>query len=234
MIRRTFLFISLTIFISCGLFAQSVGGNHPLVLRGEIYVDFEPIYSGHVDDEYPLDVPAAGRRALEESAMIYSAMIYGWSFNYEPGERARQIDENIKLEPAGIVQFGDPNLNVTDIEIKNSQLNVWTDYNLSETQQRRMQTWLSGTVRNAQAVGYSPVSIDEYPGWLSLKKTAIEDAAKTALRTMLRSSERNRPKEVSGFISLASFPRFYIEAGRWAASARFRVQVAGIVPFAAY
>jgi hypothetical protein len=83
-------------------------------------------------------------------------------------------------------------------------------------------------------VGFGPASVDEYPGWLQLKKTALEDAARAALRAMLRGSERNRPKEVIGFISLASFPRYYIDSGRWAASARFRVQITEIIPFAAY
>jgi hypothetical protein len=51
---------------------------------------------------------------------------------------------------------------------------------------------------------------------------------------MLRGSERNRPKEVRGFISLAAFPVYWMDGDRWAASARFRVEVAEIVPFAAY
>ena len=234
MIRRTIFLLSLAFIIIFSLYAQDETGNHPYVIRGEIYVDFEPIYSGHVDNEYPLDIPAASRRALEESAMLYSAMIYGWSFYYEPGERSRRIDEYIELNPVGVIQFGDPNLNVTDTEIRDMRLRVWTDYQLSHIQQRRMQTWRSGTTRNAQAVGYSPDIIDEYPGWLALKKAALEDAARLAIRTMLRGSELNRPKEVTGFISLASFPRFYIEAGRWATSSRFRVQISEIVPYAAY
>ena len=233
MFRRIIL-LSIAILINSGLHAQSESGNHPFALRGEIYVDLEPIYSGHIDEEYPLEIPAAGRRALEESAMLYSAMIYGWSFLYEPGERARRIEENIKLEPVGVIQFGDPKLNVTDTEIRDMRLRVWTDYQLDGLQQRRMQTWRSGSIRNAQAVGYSPLSIDEYPGWLTLKKAALEDAARLAIRTMLQGSELNRPNEVTGFISLASFPRFYIEAGRWAASTRFRVQINEIVPYSAY
>ena len=209
-------------------------GNHPYVIRGEVHVDFEPIYAGHVDDEYPLDVPYAGRRALEEAALILSGIIYGWSFHYDVGERARQIAENIELEPVALIQFDDPRLQVTDTEIKDMRLKIWADYHLNDLQQRRMQVWRTGTVSNAQAVGYGPVSVDVYPGWLALKKTALEDAARIALRTMLRSSERNRPKEVTGFISLAAFPRFYIESGRWAASSRFRVQINEIIPFAAY
>lgn len=228
---------SVFLLFSTGFFLFAQGhetGNIPYVIRGEVYVDLEPIYAGHVDSEYPLSIPIASRRALEEAAVFFSAMIYGWSFSYDVGERARQIEENMELSPRGIIHEGDSRLSVTDVEIKDSRLMVWTDYQLTDLQQLRMQTWRTGTIRSAQGVGFGPASIDEYPGWLELKKSALEDAARAALRAMLRGSERNRPKEVTGFISLASFPRFYIDSGRWAASARFRVQITEIIPFAAY
>ena len=234
MIRKS-VFLLLFLSILTSLCAQGHDwGSHQYVIRGEVYVDFEPIYSGHVDAEYPLDVNAAGIRALEESALFFSAMVYGWSFSYVPGEKARKIEENLELEQIGAIQKGDPNLRVTDTEIKNMQLRVWADYHLNDSHQRRMQVWRTGMIRNAQAVGYSPLHLEEYPGWIALKKMALEDAARIALRAMLRGSEKNRPREVTGFISLASFPRYYIEAGRWAVSARFRVQITEIIPFAAY
>jgi len=235
MIRKgVFLsFLLLSVFTSLG--AQGLEwGNHHYIIRGEVYVDLEPIYAGHIDEEYPLDKSAAGRRALEESALFYSAMIFGWTFSYVPGERARRINENIDLDLIDSIQFGDPALYVTDTFTENMRLKVWTDYHLSESHQRRISVWRTGTIRNAQATGYSPSYLEEYPGWLEVKKMALEDAARAALRAMLRGSERNRPREVTGFISLASFPRFYIDAGRWAASARFRVQVTEVIPFAAY
>jgi hypothetical protein len=67
-----------------------------------------------------------------------------------------------------------------------------------------------------------------------VKKMALEDAARAAIRAMLQGSERNRPKEAHGFISLASFPRYFMDGGRWAVSARFRVQIDEIIPFAVH
>ena len=230
-------FSAFFLFFAClsSLFPQGhEKGNHPHVIRGEVYVDFEPIYAGHVDEEYPLDVTQASRRALEESAMFFSAMIFGWSFNYEVGERARRINEKMELESLGTIQAGDSALKVTDTEIRDMRLRVWADYHLNDSHRRRMEIWRSGMIRNAQATGFGPSHLDEYPGWIEVKKMALEDAARAALRAALRGSERNRPKEVKGFISLASFPRYYIDAGRWAASARFRVQITEIIPFAAY
>ncbi|MCL2265096.1 MAG: hypothetical protein FWC22_03540 [Treponema sp.] len=235
MIRKCVIFLILNLFISASALAQGAEwGNHPYVIRGEVYVDLEPIYTGHVDAEYPLDISAASRRALDESSLFFSAMVFGWSFNYVPGEKARQIAENIDLEQLGAIQYSDPDLRVTDTLLKNTQLHVWADYHLNDFHQRRMQVWRTGTIRNAQGTGFSPINLEEYPGWIELKKMALDDAARAALRAMLRGSEKNRPKEVTGFISLASFPRYYIEAGRWAVSARFRVQVTEIIPFAAY
>ena len=209
-------------------------GTHPYVIRGEVFVDLEPIYAGHIDSEYPLDIPSASRRALDELSLFFSAMVFGWSFNYEVGERARGISEILELEQLGTIQAGDIALRVTDTSIQDMRLRVWADFHLNDSHQRRMQVWRSGTIRNAQAVGFGPSSLEEYPGWLTLKQMALEDAARAALRSLLQASEKNRPKEVTGFISLASFPRYYVDAGRWAVSARFRVQITEIIPFAAY
>jgi hypothetical protein len=235
MIRRGFL--SFCLFFSLFFFAYAQGserGQHSLVIRGEVSVDLEHIYAGHVDEEYPLSISTASRRALEEAALFFSAMIYGWSFSYEVGERARKIDENLELKPEGIIQFGDPALVVTDSEIRDMQLRVWADYNMNEAAQNRIKTWRTGMIRNAQAIGYAPSFFAEYPGWIAVKQLALEDSARAALRSVLRGSERNRPKHVTGFISLTSFPRYYIESGRWGVFARFRVQITEIIPFAVY
>jgi len=231
--RLTLFYLFFSLFFSA--YAQGTeSGQYSDVIRGQVFVDFENIYAGHVDEEYPLSMDTASRRALDEVALFFSAMIHGWSFSYEVGERARKIDENLELTPLGKIQFGDPALVVTESEIKDMQLIIWADYHLSEPMQKRMQVWRTGMIRNAQAIGYAPISFETYPGWIAVKQLALEDSARAALRAALRGSERNRPKHVTGFISLAAFPRFYIEAGRWAVSARFRVQIIEIRPFAAY
>jgi len=217
------------------VFAQATeSGQHQYVIRGTVSVDLENIYAGFVDEEYPLTPQTAGKRALEEASLFFSAMIHGWSFSYEVGEKARKIEENLELKPEGVIQFGDPALVVTDSEIKDMQLIIWADYHLTEAMQKRMQVWRTGMIRNAQGIGYAPSSFETYPGWIAVKQLALEDSARAAIRAALRGSERNRPKHVTGYISLATFPRYYIESGRWAVSARFRMQITEIRPFAVY
>ena len=211
-------------------------GFYPDTIRGEVWIELEPIYGDRADSEYPLSTETAARRALQEAALYFSGMIYGWSFHYHIGERARGITEDFDVfEPMGEIRWGDPRLSVTEAEYYETKLRIWADFRLSEIQQRRIHLWRTGTVRNAQAVGYCPMqgpSPDS--GWLDIRSAVMQDAARAAVRGMLRGSERNRPKEASGFISLASFPRFYVDSGQWAASVRFRIQLNEIVPFGAY
>jgi hypothetical protein len=223
------------------IFAGFVAGaqehdHYPEVIRGEVWVELEPIYGNRPDIEYPVSSETAARRALQQAATFYSGMIYGWSFHYDIGERARGIAEDFDVfEPMGEIAWGDPRLSAFQTENHDTQLRMWTDYRLDEIQQKRMHIWRTGTVRNAQGIGYCPIQGPAPDsGWLDIQNAVLKDAARAAVRGMLRSSERNRPKEAAGFISLASFPRIFMDSGQWVASARFRVQINEIIPFAAY
>lgn len=211
-------------------------GYYPDTIRGEVWVELEPIYGDRPDDEYPLSMESGARRALQEAAIYFSGVIYGWSFHYEIGERARGIAEDFDIfEPMGEIPWGDPRLIITESENRDMKLRVWVDYHLSEIQHRRTQLWRTGTIRNAQSTGYCSIQgASPNSGWMDIRKAVLKDAARAAVREILRGSERNRPKEASGYISLASFPRFYLDSGQWAAAARFRIQITEIVPFAAY
>ncbi|MFP3090535.1 hypothetical protein LQZ21_09440 [Treponema sp. TIM-1] len=218
-------------------FMLAVWGNlhSQEVLRGEVRVDLEPVYARFIDVPHPLDTQSAHQRALEEAALFYSAMIYGWSFYYDIGEKARGIAEVFELTPVGAIAFGDPGLYATDAKVADNYLYLYTDYRLTEAQKRRVGMWKSGTVRSAQAIGHGPLGgAVEMSDWITIKTTALEDAARAAVRAVLRGSERNRPKEARGFISLAAFPLYWIDGAQWAVSARFRMEVTEIVPFAAY
>ena len=216
------------------------------VLRGEVKIELMPIYGAYIDTEYPLGKDAAYRRALEEAALFFSAQIYGWSFHYDVGERARGIEEVFELTPLGEIRWGDPGLKVTDAHFENrgfhftshelaDVLTVWLDYRPTQAQARRLEMWKKGSIRTAQAVGYGPLGGPAgNSDWITIKKHTLEDSARAAVRAMLQGSERNRPKQVTGFVCLQTFPSYFMDSGRWAAQARFRVDVKEIIPFSAY
>ena len=233
------IFLFFTVLAATVVTAGAQGhdsGYYPETIRGEVWVELEPMHGDRPDVEYPVTRETAGRRALQEAASFYSGMIHGWSFHYDIGERARGIAEDFGVfEPMGEIAWGDPRLNITEVETLDTRVRIWTDYHLSEIQQKRMRAWQMDMVRNAQGIGYCPLTgPSPDSGWLEIRNAALKDAARAAVRAMLRRSERNRPKEVTGYISLASFPRIFIDSGQWVAIARFRVQINEIIPFAAY
>jgi len=232
---------ALPLRLAVGLFMLGLGFGSPQrpgaeeVLRGQVRIDREPVYGRVVDVPYPTDADTVRRRALEESAFVYGGIIYGWSFSYDIGEVARKIPEQFEQQALGAIPFGDPRLSATDASVSGSYFFLWTEYRPSAEQLRRLEAWNAGTTRNTQAVGTgSPAGPIDPGDWMEGKRTALEDAARAAVRALLRSSERNRPKQAAGLIALAGFPRYWVDAGRWTVSARFRVQVTEVIPFAAY
>jgi hypothetical protein len=202
-------------------------------LRGEVWVDLEPAYESFAGQVSPLDDETARRRVLEEAALLFAGMIYGWSFDYDIGEVARKSVEKIDLYPQGIIPFGDAGLLVTDAYVHQMRLYIWADYRLSFEQSRRFHYWKSGTIMSVQANGHSQLYNYE-ENWLVPKQTALEDAVRAGIRAVLRANERNRPKEAHGYISLATFPHYRIDSGEWFVSARFRLKITDIIPFGAY
>ena len=242
---RSFVLLAALLGVGGPLLAQGYSPGNSLgqppggvtVLRGQVRIELEPVFALHTDVPvpYPLDSDTARRRALEEASVCFAAMIYGWSFDYEIGERARGIPEEMELTPLGEVAWGDSRLMVTDAQVEDLRFTLWADYRPSEDQIRRLGMWRAGLVRSVQARGYGPLGgpVDS-ADWHSITKAALEDAARAGVRAMLRGSERNRPKEARGFIALTEFPLYRMDGGRWTASARFRVQITEIIPFAAY
>lgn len=225
--RASALLISFLIGSGIPLVAQTV-------LRGEVRVDLEPVYLQYIDDPYPLDTTTAQKRALDEAALYFSSIIYGWSYDYEIGEMARAIPEQFTLISRGSIPFGDPNLAVTDARLETSYLYVWMDYRPDSIQERRLEQWKSGTIKKVQAIGEGPLAGPGGSNWLDGKRQALEDAARAAVRSLLRGTERNRPKHSTGFVALAAFPRYWVDAGRWQCGATFYIEVSDITAFSAY
>jgi hypothetical protein len=211
-------FLLVFLCITLPLYAQEV-------LRGEVKVEMDTVPSFFAENPPPLTFAEAKQAGLEDAARYFGAMIYGWSFHYEVGEQARNIEEILELTPMGTVSFDDPRMILTDIQMNVPNMYLWVDYRPEESQLYRINKWKAGSTRTAQAYGESPLE-DKY--------AALEDAARIAIRAILRGNERNRPKEVSGFISLAAFPMYWLNKGHWTTFGRFRIDIQEIRLFAAY
>jgi hypothetical protein len=195
-------------------------------LRGRFRVELEPVAALKPGDPYPLPADTARRYALEEASRVFSGMIYGWSFDYDVGERARGLEERFDLIPLGAIPFGDPRMEATDAETEGAFFFLWAEYRMDEMQKRAYSVLREGAAKNAQGTGSAPISAGK-----DGRSAALDDAARQAVRSLLRGSERNRPKEARGTVVLVEVPRIWVDAGRFQCAARFRVAVKEIVPY---
>ncbi|GMO21018.1 MAG: hypothetical protein LBG79_08325 [Spirochaetaceae bacterium] len=209
--------------------------SQEVVLRGEAAVDLEPVYLVRLGEKTVIDAETAAIWALEECADAFSGMVYGWEFDYEPGERARSLKEKLTLTALGSIKSEDPRIKISSASIRDNVYYLWCDFNLSVEQQFRLRTWNSADKKERAVRGYSPL---EGPEGITerkmIKQSALEDAMKKAIRAALAEKERNRPRIAHGKIALSAFPIYRIFAGNWAAQARFRVEITEVIPFSAY
>jgi hypothetical protein len=90
------------------------------MLRIELSVEMEPLYLDDLGIDSPIDIKTARLWALEDSAEIFSALLYGWDFEYEPGELAREHTEYLSLKPIGRVKTDDSRIKTSAGEVRDS------------------------------------------------------------------------------------------------------------------
>jgi hypothetical protein len=215
------------------LLAVSGAGYAQNVLRGMVTVDTEPVWkmlpgagsSGKTGD-YPLSWHEARLAALSGAIGFFSGMIYGWEFEYEVGETARNVEEAFDWTPLGELSFGDMRMTADRSTREGSILRLWADYEMDTAQAARRGAWLGGQLRVINARGRAGLNEDE--------QSSVRDAARQAVRSLVRGSERERPKMVRGRIALAEFPAVTLMGGEWSASVKFFVEVGEIQKYKGY
>ena len=213
--------------------------GHPLaaqeVLRGEARVDIEPAYMAWLGQSLPVDDQTLYDWALEETALSFSAMVYGWHFAYEPGDKARGLVENLDLLTQGSIPPTDPRLSVDSARRDGPDFSMWSDYKLNTLQNRRVTSWNASGSVEVQAEGWGALTGSAgTTERVKFKAAALEDAARAAIRARLRATELNRPRRAKGKIALASFPIYRIENGLWTVKARFRLIIDEVEQYALY
>jgi hypothetical protein len=203
------------------------------VLRGVVSVHLEPVWTALPGDnetgqagKYPLSPRDAQLEALSEAIGYFSGMVYGWEFEYEVGEKTRNLADVFDWTPLGELPFGDARMVPTDSQSGESMLRLWADYEMDASQTARRETWLGGQLRTIQARGKAGLDTGQ--------QNALRDAAKQAVRSLVRGIERERPKTIRGRIALAEFPLITIAAGEWTASAKFFVEIREIQKYKGY
>jgi hypothetical protein len=175
---------------------------------------------------YPIPVSSAEKSLLEIGRLLISGMVYGWSFDYEPGDRSRRVQERFLLTPLAQVPWGSPRLRVTETEVSDTRLWARISYQLSDEESRRRQAWDSNMAD--LSTGEGTAAIQEGEGG---RTKSLESAIRDAIRRSLDIRYVNKPREVTGEVVLWTDPTVVVKSGTWLTVATVKLIVRELVPY---
>jgi hypothetical protein len=177
-------------------------------------------------DEYPLSKQTAAARVLEEGRVLFSAMVYGYTFLYTPSDAARKVAERFELVPVAEIPWGAVGVSVMETMEEDGRLYARLSYVLSGSELKRRESWESSAV--AKSAGSGEGSL--FKGYRD-KITALDNAIKNAIREYLRTRILNKPREIRGEVILWEDPRTIVRAGVYVTTAAVKLRVTEIVPY---
>ena len=178
------------------------------------------------DHEFPLSEKEAIKRILEEARIIFSAMIYGYTFTYTHYDKQRGVAEYFSLEPLFEIQWADPHLEVKRSEVREKRLYITVYYWCMDFQTSRLQAWQSLAVPAAYGRGTG----DFFKGYKE-KITSLENAIKEAIRGYMRKRTFNKPKEIRGEVLLLDMPDTIIHSGEYVTTAKVKLNIKEVIPY---
>ncbi len=213
---RTLLVLALLGFTVCC--AQTLSAQDFSSLQAEVWLDFEPMGA-----DGPLPRPTneeASRVLLEEARLLFSGMIYGYSFSYVPSDTVRQVGEQFDLKVLATIPWGDSRLEYRQTRADESSVYLRVRYFPSKIEQTRLKNWNSNRIPDYQARGEA-----SYFDGPKSKLKALDQGIKEAVRNLARGIIRNKPAELRGLAVLAGIPRFAVIGGNYVADVRVFIRL---------
>lgn len=196
------------------------------ILNEEFWAELQPMVA---QNEQTVSEDTAIRRILEEGRFVFSGMIYGFSFSYTPLDRSRNIEEEFELDLYHEIPWGDPHLTVYQTRREGSRLFVRLRYVLRDFQEPWYHGMRSNSLRAASGTGEASY----YEGYKE-KLTAVRNAVKNSVREHARQRIDNKPKKISGTVTLDAAPRITVKSGAYQAVCSVLLKIDEVRPYGVY
>jgi hypothetical protein len=205
--------------------APAVRADDPDRLFIRPWIELEPLVRIG-PGPYPIPVETAEKTLLEMGRVLLSAMVYGWDFSYEPGDKARGVQERFLLTPLAQVPWGSPRLRVVETDVSEVRLWARISYALDEQESRRRAAWDSGTADLATGQGTAPLQLGD-----AGRTASLESAVRDAIRRSLDVRYVNKPRQITGEVVLWTDPTVLVRSGAYLTSATVKLLVRELIPY---
>lgn len=215
------------VFLALPLLAEEPPLATRGVLRAEFWSDLNGVPQG--GDPWSLPLPVAAERLADEAAYVFAGQVWGFDFEWTPSDKARSIKESFVMKPSGSIPHADPRLVPGDSRVVGQTLRAYVSYSPSATELSMMDAYGRAPWKSAQGTGYG-----DWLKGLGGRKEAYEDAARDAIRNLLRGLEPNKPRRVRGRAAFDGTPRIAVVDGAYRVQARFRIDVTDVLAYGVY
>lgn len=168
-------------------------------------------------------------RIKESAPFILDGMVYGWSFDYTPLDKARGVKEYFEVEPIRTLAETKEKPIYSSPLIEEPNLTVWVDFNRSDGQKNYFEHWSS--LSHPQVKGKGSGEIKK--GFEGIKD-AYKDAILDAVYNYVHARLKNKPKQVTGRVLLFKEPRMYVSSGQYKLELDFFLEVDRIVVYSKF
>ncbi len=173
-----------------------------------------------------------------EASWVFSGIIWGFSFEYTPSDKARKVTESFVLKPRGTITRGSSGLRILETNLERGTLLVNILYYPTTTELSELLAWKQASYKIAQGRAYSPA----FPPIIAIQAedrvqariTAMGEAVKEAIRGYARGITYNKPKIIRGTCSLTEQPSVIITSGQYLAQVKIYLQISEIVSYGSY
>jgi len=221
--KRLQKLIIIPILLSSLLFAQDVSQER--MIRFALWASTE-IYPGVEKPESDV-LGMSARKIKDISLLILSGMIYGWSFDYVPYDKARGVQEYFEFKPIHELSKEEvSSINFTKPWIKDNILNCWIEYRRTDAQLHIYKSWRSVLNAKIKGEGYAKLS-DGFEGL----QEACAESLKYAVRNYQRKWIKTKPKEISGKVFMYEPPKIGVDSGRYKVTLDFFMQTDKILEY---
>ena len=164
----------------------------------------------------------------EAVPFVLDGMVYGWSFDYTPGDKARGVKEYFSAEPVRNLEKSERPV-FSSPQVEEPNLTVWVDFVRSKAQSDYFDHWAS--LEHPQVKGRGTGALKSgFDGIKDAYSSAILDAVYNYVHARLK----NKPKEVTGRVLIFKEPRMYVVAGQYNLELDFFLEVDRIVVYSKF
>lgn len=191
------------------------------------WVELEPFV--RFESEYPISSEKATGWLLAEIRDLVSAMVYGWTFDWTPGDKARGVEDSFELTPIARIPAGTERLTILASEVADARLWARAQYRMNAAEALRRASWAGAAIDAATGSGSGNVMQGR-----AEKMTALSNAVKDAVRNHLHTRILNKPRRIKGEVVLWEDPEVGMWSGLYHAVAKVRLRVTEVVPYSIF